>query len=105
MDIVDRLRCILKGNRVAQDAADEIIRLRAALTELERACEHRASLLPRDVYVITEAVPGMRDALTALDDARREAKHALTPNALAQGPGVSSPGPAGAMGYTAGTTE
>lgn len=36
MDIVQRLRCVLKGNKDAQAAADEILKLRGALERIER---------------------------------------------------------------------
>lgn len=34
MDIVQRLRCVLKGNKDAQDAADEITRLRDVISAI-----------------------------------------------------------------------
>ncbi|WP_181162396.1 hypothetical protein [Burkholderia contaminans] len=52
--------------------------LRAALDRLENACDKRAELLTRDAYLAAEAIPGMRDALYELDEARRQACDALS---------------------------
>lgn len=70
MDIVQRLRCVLKGNQDAQAAADEIKRLRAALHELA----DKTGELIEHLQATGRMSPCFN--LPALDAARR----ALTPN-------------------------
>lgn len=52
-------------------------RLRSALQLLERACDERARLTSRRAYLSLSLDPGMDDALSHLDAARRIARSAL----------------------------
>ncbi|MCG5072224.1 hypothetical protein [Paraburkholderia tagetis] len=48
-----------------------------ALQRLENACQSRAALLTSEAYLAAETIPGMREALYELDDARKEANQVL----------------------------
>ena len=52
MDIVQRLRCVLKGVPDAQRAADEIIRLRADLAASRAECERVSSLYEELLFAV-----------------------------------------------------
>lgn len=55
-------------------------RLRAALQELEAACNERAARLTPEAYLLAEMAPGMPEAMQRLDAARQAACKLLGPN-------------------------